>query len=186
MKPDTVSLLVAAWGAVTGTFALVIQFLVSRRDRARLKVKATMSFGGDVRFGKENQHFLTVELTNTGGGIIRIRRFGMASRSKYEYRTLKFINRLRKPHKRVSESVGIYSGSMDPIDDILAQPNVISYPPKNIILENCEAKEIRVGVAEELLPTMPTRGLLIVTDHLGRDHLVGFNMMCKKEKRILG
>lgn len=168
-------------GWAVAALALFYNVYQSHQTRARLKVKASMSYGGDLRFGRENQHFLTVELTNAGGGIVRIRSFKIACLSKFGYRALKITNRFRKPHKRVQESVGVYSGSVNPIDEILSQPNVTSYPPNTIIVEGHETKEIRVSVAEALLPAMRTEGLLIVTDHLGHEHLAEFVMMAKKQ-----
>lgn len=177
MNQETVNFWIAIWGAITGTIALLIEYFTFRRDRARLKVKSVFSFGSDLRFGREARHHLTVTLTNSGRGIIRIRGFAVSIYPRWKYLAIRCANRLSREHRRAQTEIGIYSCSMDPIDEIVRIPGTQTYPPKNIILEDHETKEIQVNIGEELLPALPTpKGTLIVTDHLGRRHLAPFNI----------
>ena len=175
MNQDTINFWLGIWGAATGTVALLIEYFAFQRDRAKLRVRAEMAFGSDIRHGTNNEHFLTVTLTNTGRGIIRIRRFSLSRHSMRKYYWIRLLNVFRRYHNRTQEEFGIYNGSTDPIDEIFSNPNIKTYPPKTIILEDYETKEIRVGLVSEALSIMPTpNAILIVTDHLGRKHFARF------------
>ena len=175
MNQETINFWLGIWGAATGTVALLIEYYAFRRDRAKLRVRTQMAFGSDLLHGTNTEHFLTVTLTNTGRGIIRIRGFSLSLHTRWKYYWVRLLNKFRKPHHRILEEFGIYNGSTDPIDEMFSNPNIKSYPPKTIILEDYETKEIRVGLVAEILPKIPIpRAVLIVTDHLGKKHYARF------------
>ncbi len=165
----------STWGAISGTIALMINYFSFRRARARLSVRAKMSFGGDARFGKDPLHFMTISLTNSGQGIVRIFGIAISLHSYWKYHFLKLINCFRQSHKKFRLSIGIYSGSTDPLDAIFSSPQIKTYPPKNIILEDHETKEICLPFTDQWVSALPfAKGLLIVTTHIGQEHLASF------------
>jgi hypothetical protein len=176
INQDVITLALAAWGTITGTLALLIEYSTFKSDKARLKVDATMSYGYDHRFGKETSAFITVGLTNLGRGIIRIRKIAFQVTHPLVYRCVTAWCRWWRQPCVIQDSIGIYTGSTDPIDEMLAKPNISMYPPSVIVLEDSQHTEIKLiigNLISEMLPK-PT-SVLIVEDHVGRSYRKRFH-----------
>jgi hypothetical protein len=76
MNAETIGLLVAGWGAVTGTVAIAIQLTQYFTDRSKLKLHAFMSMASNEKM-LEHHLVFTIEVVNHGRRVSYIRRAGI-------------------------------------------------------------------------------------------------------------
>ena len=76
MTTETIKLLVAGWGAVTGTLAIAIQLTLYLKDRSQLKLTAFMSMESNEKMPEHHLVF-TIEVVNHGRRVSYIRRAGI-------------------------------------------------------------------------------------------------------------
>ena len=76
MNTETIALLVAGWGAVTGTVAIAIQLKQYVADRSQLKLTASMSMASNEK-QPENHFVFTIEVINQGRRVTCIRHAGI-------------------------------------------------------------------------------------------------------------
>jgi hypothetical protein len=76
MNAQAVNFLLACWGALTGTIAIVIQLRQHLADRSRLKLSAVMSIASNEKL-RENHLVFTLEVVNHGRRVSRIRCAGI-------------------------------------------------------------------------------------------------------------
>jgi hypothetical protein len=76
MTAETFNLLVAGWGAVTGTVAIAIQLTQYFTDRSQLKLNAFMSMESNEKLPEHHLAF-TMEVVNHGRRVAYIRRVGI-------------------------------------------------------------------------------------------------------------
>ena len=68
--------LAAIWGAITGTFALVIQLLQHLADRPRLTLQSSMGIKSDAR-NPVHHLFVRLEMVNNGRRSVRVERMAV-------------------------------------------------------------------------------------------------------------
>lgn len=169
MKTESITFGLAVWGTVTGTVAIFVQLISFWCDRARLRVKATMSYGSKRLHGREPRHFMRVTMTNRGRRVVRIRRIALQMSKPLLVAVNRFLISRGWTHKVVQGDIGIYSAQIDPIDETVRDPKIRTYPPREISLDEHQTKEIELIVAEDLVTALPAkRAVLIVTDQVGR------------------
>jgi len=76
MTIQAVGFLLACWGAVTGTIAIVIQVKQHLADRSRLKLSAVMSRASNEKL-REDHLVFTLEVVNHGRRVSRIKCAGI-------------------------------------------------------------------------------------------------------------
>ena len=183
MKGGTINLLLGVWGTLTGTLALLIQYLGYLSDRASLRVAAAMSYGSSEHFGREQKHFMTVRLTNSGRSIVRIRSIALRINAPWRIAVNGLLFKHQFAKRVVQPDIGIYSGAVDPIHEIMQDPRIKSYPPPTVVLDENQTIELRLIVSDDLLPLLPKRkAWVVVTDHVGAKHKARyFPIDCRKK-----
>lgn len=172
MTSETFSLLLGAWGAVTGTLALVIQFLGHRSDQSRLHVAASMVYGNIVPGVLKYGYFISVQLTNSGRRVVRIKSISLRLRNPLlvKFNKILFRNNLVRQQELPSD-IEIYSGAVDPIHDFIKNPKTTTYPPSSVTLEENQTISLRLPVLDSFVAGLPKpKAWLIVTDHVGRTY----------------
>ena len=76
MPTETIKLLIAVWGAVTGTLAIAIQLTLYLKDRSQLKLTAFMSMVSNEKMPEHHLVF-KMEVVNHGRRVAYIRRAGI-------------------------------------------------------------------------------------------------------------
>jgi hypothetical protein len=76
MDTETIGLLVAGWGAVTGTVAITMQLAQYFADRSRLKLSAVMSIESNEKLAEHHLVF-TLDVVNHGRRVSYIRCAGI-------------------------------------------------------------------------------------------------------------
>ena len=183
MKPETINLLLGVVGTLTGTAALIIQYLGHRSDRASLHVSATMSYGSSKHLGRDQKHFMTVRLTNAGRRIVRIRSVALRVNAPWRVAINGFLFRHQLTKRIVQPDIGIYTGTVDPIHEIMQDPQIKSYPPPTVVLDENQMIELKLIISDDLLPLLPKRNAsVVVTDHVGTKHSARyFPIDCRKK-----
>ena len=169
MNKEIITIGLAAWGALTGTVAILVQLLSFLCDRARLSVKATMSYGSSLYHGRQQEHCMRVTLTNRGRRVVRIERIALRMANPMRVALNRGLMYRGWNRNVVQGDIGIYSAQIDPIEDTVRNPDIRTYPPREINLDEHQTKEIELVVSDNLVTALPAkRGVLIVTDQVGR------------------
>ncbi len=174
---ENLNLMLGLCGTITGSLALIIQFLSHVSDRAKLHVTAVMWWGGNT-LSPKNHYSIQVVLTNKGRRIVRIQSIKLRIRNPLLVATNRFLIERGYIKKFVQPDIGIYEAAVDPINEFQRRPDSRRYPPDRVDLEENQATKLTLQIDTAIAEMLPRpKAWLIVIDQIGKRYKAPFQPM---------